>query len=129
MWPHWTWKHEYALPIVSAPVPATVPSWPHRLPHRHLLFHPPRYADNFDNVNNVYVIVQNSDKPTIEGYGSPEEFIGNFGYLLGKQAFSGALQLALTELTEHMYPVAMDAVMSDDSQRPSEAMANFMCST
>jgi len=59
---------------------------PHTYAHTVLLL---RYADNFDNVNNAYVIVQKSDKANIEAYGSPEEFIGSFGYLLGKQAFSG----------------------------------------
>jgi len=48
-----------------------------------------RYADNFDNVNNLYVVVQKSDKARIEDYGTPEDFVSNFGYLLGKQSFSG----------------------------------------
>lgn len=50
---------------------------------------PSRYADNFDAVNSCYVVVQKSDKTKIEDYGSPEEFVKNFGYLLGKQAWAG----------------------------------------
>jgi len=36
-----------------------------------------------------YVCVEKSDKGNIEAYGSPEEFVSSFGYLLGKQAWSG----------------------------------------
>jgi len=48
-----------------------------------------RYADNFDSVNNFYVVVQKSEKAKIEDYGTPEDFVKNFGYLLGKQAWAG----------------------------------------
>ncbi|KAF5828341.1 23kDa polypeptide of the oxygen-evolving complex of photosystem II [Dunaliella salina] len=48
-----------------------------------------RYADNFDAVNNVYVVVDKTDKSSIQDYGSPEEFISQFGYLLGRQAWAG----------------------------------------
>jgi len=62
---------------------------PHLLPMLHT--HDSRYADNFDAVNNLYVVVEKSDKNSIEGYGSPEEFISTYGYLLGKQAWAGRL--------------------------------------
>ena len=39
----------------------------------------------------MYVIQQKSDKPNIESYGSPEDFVTQFQYLLGKQAFAGAV--------------------------------------
>eukprot|EP00983_Pelagomonas_calceolata_P108328 1159444-Pelagomonas_calceolata.AAC.4 len=47
------------------------------------------YEDNFDAVNNLYVVEDKSDKSSIEAYGTPEEFISQFGYLLGKQAWAG----------------------------------------
>ena len=37
----------------------------------------------------MYVIQQKSDKGSVEGYGSPEDFVTQFQYLLGKQAFAG----------------------------------------
>jgi len=48
-----------------------------------------RYEDNFDAVNNLVVIKQQTDKSDIGGYGKPEEFLNTFSYLLGKQSYSG----------------------------------------
>ena len=48
-----------------------------------------RYEDNGDAVNNLSVIVQKSDKGTIDGYGTPEKFLETVSYLFGKQAYSG----------------------------------------
>jgi hypothetical protein len=49
------------------------------------------YEDNFDAVNNFLVIVEKSDKSSIDAYGSPEKFLESVSYLLGKQSFSGQL--------------------------------------
>lgn len=48
-----------------------------------------RYEDNFDAVNNFLVISKPSDKTSIEGYGSPEQFLEQVSFLLGRQAYSG----------------------------------------
>lgn len=48
------------------------------------------WADNGDDVNNLVVIVDKTDKKSIEDFGSPEKFLEAFSYLLGKQAYSGA---------------------------------------
>jgi photosystem II oxygen-evolving enhancer protein 2 len=48
-----------------------------------------RYEDNFDANSNVSVIVQPTTKKTITEFGSPEEFLAQVDYLLGKQAYSG----------------------------------------
>merc|ERR1711877_7982 len=48
-----------------------------------------RYEDNFDAVNNLVVIKQQTDKSAIGGFGKPEEFLNTFSYLLGKQSYSG----------------------------------------
>jgi len=48
-----------------------------------------RYEDNFDANSNVSVIVQPTTKKTITDYGSPEEFLAQVDYLLGKQAYAG----------------------------------------
>ena len=48
-----------------------------------------RYEDNYFPVNNVAVLAQPTDKKKIQDYGSPEQFLLDFSYLLGKQAFSG----------------------------------------
>jgi photosystem II oxygen-evolving enhancer protein 2 len=48
-----------------------------------------RYEDNFDANSNVSVIIQPTSKKTITEYGSPEEFLSQVDYLLGKQAYGG----------------------------------------
>jgi len=48
-----------------------------------------RYEDNGDSVNHVVVISRKADKGSIEGYGSPEEFLNKISSLLGKQVFVG----------------------------------------
>ena len=48
-----------------------------------------RYEDNFDSTSNVAVMVTATDKKSITDYGSPEEFLSQVDYLLGKQAFFG----------------------------------------
>jgi len=48
-----------------------------------------RYEDNFDAVNNLLVIKTKTDKSSVDGYGSTEEFLKEFQFLLGKQTFSG----------------------------------------
>ena len=50
-----------------------------------------RYEDNGDSVNHVVVISRKADKGSIEGYGSPEEFLNKISSLLGKQVFVGGL--------------------------------------
>ncbi len=49
-----------------------------------------RYEDNFDQVNNLVVIKQKSDKRSVDEYGAPDKFLEQFSYLLGKQAYEGA---------------------------------------
>ncbi|KAG9439612.1 hypothetical protein H6P81_019777 [Aristolochia fimbriata] len=49
-----------------------------------------RYEDNFDANSNVSVMVTPaSGKKSIKDYGSPEEFLSQVDFLLGKQAYSG----------------------------------------
>merc|ERR1739848_339009 len=48
-----------------------------------------RYEDNFDAVNNMVVIKEKTDKGKIEDFGSPEQFLRTFSYLLGQQSYSG----------------------------------------
>nr|CAB3470939.1 unnamed protein product [Digitaria exilis] len=48
-----------------------------------------RYEDNFDANSNVSVIVQPTTKKSITDFGTPEEFLSQVTYLLGKQAYSG----------------------------------------
>merc|ERR1719393_447100 len=48
-----------------------------------------RYEDNFDAVNNLVVIEQKTDKSRIEDFGSPEQFLNSFSFLLGQQSYSG----------------------------------------
>ncbi|KAH7578453.1 hypothetical protein JRO89_XS01G0383700 [Xanthoceras sorbifolium] len=48
-----------------------------------------RYEDNFDTTSNVAVMVTPTDKKSITDYGSPEKFLAQVDYLLGKQAFFG----------------------------------------
>jgi len=47
------------------------------------------YEDNFDQVNYLIVVKQKSDKGSVDGYGSPEQFLNSFSYLLGQQAYNG----------------------------------------
>jgi photosystem II oxygen-evolving enhancer protein 2 len=54
-----------------------------------------RYADNFDAVNSLVVVESNSDKKSIEEYGSPEKFLEGLGFLFGKQAFAGEQHLQM----------------------------------
>ncbi|CAL5221090.1 g3219 [Coccomyxa viridis] len=49
-----------------------------------------RYEDNGDSLNNVVVVARKSDKNSIEGYGSPDDFLNKISPLLGEQVFSGA---------------------------------------
>ncbi|KAI3437118.1 PsbP domain-containing protein [Psidium guajava] len=48
-----------------------------------------RYEDNFDTTTNVAVMVTPTDKKSITDYGSPESFLAEVNYLLGKQAYFG----------------------------------------
>lgn len=48
-----------------------------------------RYEDNFDTTSNLTVIVQPTDKKSITDFGSPEAFLSQVNYLLGKQAYFG----------------------------------------
>lgn len=48
-----------------------------------------RYEDNFDATSNVNVMITPTTKKSIKDYGSPEEFLSQVDYLLGKQAYFG----------------------------------------
>uniref|UniRef100_A0A7N0SXD2 23 kDa subunit of oxygen evolving system of photosystem II n=1 Tax=Kalanchoe fedtschenkoi TaxID=63787 RepID=A0A7N0SXD2_KALFE len=48
-----------------------------------------RYEDNFDATSNVSVIVNPTDKKSITDFGSPEQFLSQVDFLLGKQAYFG----------------------------------------
>uniref|UniRef100_A0A0F7CZA0 23 kDa subunit of oxygen evolving system of photosystem II n=1 Tax=Pelargonium echinatum TaxID=122254 RepID=A0A0F7CZA0_9ROSI len=48
-----------------------------------------RFEDNFDVTSNVTVMVTPTDKKSITDYGSPEQFLTQVDYLLGKQAYFG----------------------------------------
>merc|ERR1712232_1015943 len=48
-----------------------------------------RYEDNFDAVNNLAVMKLKSDKSKMEDYGTPEQWLNSFSYLLGQQSYSG----------------------------------------
>ncbi|XP_062105691.1 oxygen-evolving enhancer protein 2, chloroplastic-like [Humulus lupulus] len=48
-----------------------------------------RYEDNFDATSNVSVIITPTDKKSITDYGSPEQFLSQVDFLLGKQAYFG----------------------------------------
>merc|ERR1712124_163679 len=48
-----------------------------------------RYEDNFDAVNNLVVIEEKTSKGRIEDFGSPEQFLNSFSFLLGQQSYSG----------------------------------------
>lgn len=48
-----------------------------------------RFEDNFDATSNLAVMVTPTDKKSITDYGSPEQFLTQVDYLLGKQAYFG----------------------------------------
>nr|BAG70022.1 23 kDa precursor protein of the oxygen-evolving complex [Salicornia europaea] len=48
-----------------------------------------RFEDNFDATSNLAVMVSSTDKKSITDFGSPEQFLGQVDYLLGKQAYFG----------------------------------------
>ncbi|CAI0449131.1 unnamed protein product [Linum tenue] len=48
-----------------------------------------RYEDNFDANSYVSVMVTPTDKKSITDYGTPEEFLSQVSFLLGKQAYFG----------------------------------------
>uniref|UniRef100_A0A1D1Y2T5 23 kDa subunit of oxygen evolving system of photosystem II n=1 Tax=Anthurium amnicola TaxID=1678845 RepID=A0A1D1Y2T5_9ARAE len=48
-----------------------------------------RYEDNFDPNSYVTVMVQPTAKKSITDYGTPEEFLAQVNYLLGKQVYGG----------------------------------------
>lgn len=48
-----------------------------------------RFEDNFDATSNLAVMVTPTDKKSITDYGSPEQFLSQVDYLLGKQAYFG----------------------------------------
>ncbi|KMT09104.1 hypothetical protein BVRB_6g132120 [Beta vulgaris subsp. vulgaris] len=48
-----------------------------------------RFEDNFDATSNLTVMVTPTDKKSITDYGSPEKFLSEVNYLLGKQAYFG----------------------------------------
>merc|ERR1712070_1192877 len=48
-----------------------------------------RYEDNFDAVNNLVVIKEKTDKSRVEDFGSPEQFLNSFSFLLGQQMYAG----------------------------------------
>merc|ERR1719393_532262 len=48
-----------------------------------------RYEDNFDAVNNLVVIEKKTSKGRIEDFGSPEQFLNSFSFLLGQQSYAG----------------------------------------
>ncbi|KAL9691031.1 hypothetical protein QQ045_011448 [Rhodiola kirilowii] len=48
-----------------------------------------RYEDNFDSTSNLEVIVTPTDKKSITDFGSPEQFLSQVDFLLGKQAYFG----------------------------------------
>jgi len=48
-----------------------------------------RFEDNFDATNNLSVVIQPSKKGSITDYGSPEDFLNEVSYLLGRQSYNG----------------------------------------
>merc|ERR1719298_34956 len=48
-----------------------------------------RYEDNFDAVNNLVVIEEKTDKSRIDDFGTPEQFLNSFSFLLGQQSYAG----------------------------------------
>ena len=51
-----------------------------------------RYEDNFDPNSSVSVIITPTDKKSITDYGSPEQFLSQVDFLLGKQTYGGTTQ-------------------------------------
>jgi len=51
-----------------------------------------RYADNGDAVNNMAVIAEATSKGSVKDYGSPQDFLKAYGFLLGKQSYAGETQ-------------------------------------
>jgi len=51
-----------------------------------------RYYDNGDAVNNMAVIAEPSSKGSVKDYGSPQDFLKTYGFLLGQQSYSGETQ-------------------------------------
>merc|ERR1712144_29515 len=48
-----------------------------------------RYEDNFDAVNNLVVIKEKTSKSRVEDFGTPEQFLNSFSFLLGQQSYAG----------------------------------------
>ncbi|EYU42856.1 hypothetical protein ABFS82_13G011100 [Erythranthe guttata] len=48
-----------------------------------------RYEDNFNATSNLSVMITPTDKKSITDYGSPEDFLSQVDYLLGKQSYFG----------------------------------------
>lgn len=48
-----------------------------------------RYEDNFDAVNNLVVIKEKTDKSRVDDFGTPEQFLNSFSFLLGQQSYAG----------------------------------------
>merc|ERR1712070_530999 len=48
-----------------------------------------RYEDNFDAVNNLVVIKEKTDKSRVDDFGTPEQFLNSFSFLLGEQSYAG----------------------------------------
>ncbi|KAK4492858.1 hypothetical protein RD792_000183 [Penstemon davidsonii] len=48
-----------------------------------------RFEDNFDATSNLSVTITPTDKKSITDYGTPEDFLSQVDYLLGKQAYFG----------------------------------------
>jgi hypothetical protein len=55
-----------------------------------------RYEDNFDPVTNLTVMIMNTDKSSVTGWGSPQKFLDQHRYLLGEQVFVGATHLPVS---------------------------------
>ncbi|KAF5188538.1 Oxygen-evolving enhancer protein 2 protein [Thalictrum thalictroides] len=48
-----------------------------------------KYEDNFDSNSNVNVMITPTTKKSIKDYGTPEQFLSQVDYLLGKQSYFG----------------------------------------
>merc|ERR1719428_2013663 len=48
-----------------------------------------RYEDNFDAVNSLIVIKEKTDKSKVDDFGTPEQFLNSFSFLLGQQSYAG----------------------------------------
>lgn len=48
-----------------------------------------RYEDNFDAVNTLMVLKAKASGNSVKDYGSPEDFLKKYSFLLGQQAFEG----------------------------------------